>query len=122
MHHSVQMGWLVLTCLVFFYVIASVIMETGDRAVLQSFLKVLPPVDFCCVYGSALHPNNREKVSFYLFIVLFSLLILHFTSLSIFFFFNKNFALKLNNGIVVNYGRLYSWCIKSRAMAFSGRF
>ena len=81
------MGWLVLTCLVFFYVIASVIMETGDRAVLQSFLKVLPPVDFCCVYGSALHPNNREKVSFYLFIVLFSLLILHFTSLSFYFYF-----------------------------------
>lgn len=84
------MGWLVLTCLVFFYVIASVIMETGDRTELQSFLKVLPPVDFCCVYGSALHPNNREKVSFYLkfylFIFLFSLLILHFTSLSIFFF------------------------------------
>lgn len=95
-------------------------METGDRAELQGFLKVLPPVDFCCVYGSALHPNNREKVSFYLFIVLFPLVILHFTSLSI--FFNKNFALKLNNGIVVNYGRLHSWCIKSRAMAFSGRF
>ncbi|XP_059439626.1 uncharacterized protein LOC132172194 isoform X1 [Corylus avellana] len=32
-----------------------------DKAELESFLKVLPPVDFCCVYGSALHPNNHEK-------------------------------------------------------------
>uniref|UniRef100_A0A2N9H2S4 Phosphatidate cytidylyltransferase, mitochondrial n=1 Tax=Fagus sylvatica TaxID=28930 RepID=A0A2N9H2S4_FAGSY len=38
-----------------------VIMENRDKAELEGFLKVLPPVDFCCVYGSALHPNNREK-------------------------------------------------------------
>ncbi|KAG6642392.1 hypothetical protein I3843_09G134300 [Carya illinoinensis] len=31
-----------------------------DKAELESFLKVLPPVEFCCVYGSALHPNNRD--------------------------------------------------------------
>ncbi|KAF5475342.1 hypothetical protein F2P56_007154 [Juglans regia] len=31
-----------------------------DKAELESFLKVLPPVDFCCVYGSALHTNNRD--------------------------------------------------------------
>lgn len=36
-------------------------MENRDKAELEGFLKVLPPVDFCCVYGSALHPNNREK-------------------------------------------------------------
>ncbi|KAB1227505.1 hypothetical protein CJ030_MR1G027444, partial [Morella rubra] len=32
-----------------------------DKADFQSFLKVLPPVEFCCVYGSALHPNNLDK-------------------------------------------------------------
>ncbi|XP_062162406.1 uncharacterized protein LOC133869431 [Alnus glutinosa] len=32
-----------------------------DKAELESFLNVLPPVDFCCVYGSALHPNNHDK-------------------------------------------------------------
>jgi hypothetical protein len=63
------------------HVIASVIMENGDKAELEGFLKVLPPVDFCCVYGSALHPNNREKVSFFFFFfVLFALLILLFSS------------------------------------------
>ncbi|CAL9024751.1 unnamed protein product [Prunus brigantina] len=34
------------------------IMENHDKAQLQSFLKTLPPVEFCCVYGSSLHPNN----------------------------------------------------------------
>jgi hypothetical protein len=33
-----------------------------DKAELESFLNVLPPVDFSCVYGSALHPNNHDKV------------------------------------------------------------
>ncbi|ONI11653.1 hypothetical protein PRUPE_4G118500 [Prunus persica] len=33
-------------------------MENHDKAQLQSFLKTLPPVEFCCVYGSSLHPNN----------------------------------------------------------------
>ncbi|CAH1442667.1 unnamed protein product [Lactuca virosa] len=34
-------------------------METS----LGSLLKILPPVDFCCVYGSSLHPNNNDKSS-----------------------------------------------------------
>ncbi|KAI3513012.1 hypothetical protein L1887_20336 [Cichorium endivia] len=34
-------------------------METS----LGSLLKILPPVDFCCVYGSSLHPNNKDKSS-----------------------------------------------------------
>lgn len=36
-------------------------MET--RTGLGSLLKILPPVDFCCVYGSSLHPNNNDKSS-----------------------------------------------------------
>ncbi|XP_062096690.1 uncharacterized protein LOC133802407 isoform X2 [Humulus lupulus] len=36
-------------------------MMNDGKAVLESFLKVLPPVEFCCVYGSALHPNNHDK-------------------------------------------------------------
>ncbi|KAB1221514.1 hypothetical protein CJ030_MR2G027153 [Morella rubra] len=38
--------------------VAGVVMDKAD---FQSFLKVLPPVEFCCVYGSALHPNNVDK-------------------------------------------------------------
>ncbi|XP_021666810.1 uncharacterized protein LOC110654974 isoform X2 [Hevea brasiliensis] len=41
----------------------SLIMENGKEAELKSFLKVLPSVEFCCVYGSALHPNNNDKSS-----------------------------------------------------------
>ncbi|XP_076929106.1 uncharacterized protein LOC143593329 [Bidens hawaiensis] len=33
------------------------------RTNLGSLLKILPPVDFCCVYGSSLHPNNNDKSS-----------------------------------------------------------
>ncbi|VVB04521.1 unnamed protein product [Arabis nemorensis] len=36
-------------------------METTKKDELASFLNVLPPVDFCCVYGSTLHPNNQDK-------------------------------------------------------------
>ncbi|XP_022571235.1 phosphatidate cytidylyltransferase, mitochondrial-like isoform X3 [Brassica napus] len=36
-------------------------METSEREELASLLTVLPPVDFCCVYGSTLHPNNQDK-------------------------------------------------------------
>ncbi|KAL1218115.1 hypothetical protein V5N11_002391 [Cardamine amara subsp. amara] len=36
-------------------------METSQRDELSSFLNILPPVDFCCVYGSTLHPNNQDK-------------------------------------------------------------
>ncbi|XP_028091169.1 phosphatidate cytidylyltransferase, mitochondrial isoform X4 [Camellia sinensis] len=38
-----------------------VAMETEKKAELVRLLKVLPPVEFCCVYGSALHPNNSDK-------------------------------------------------------------
>ncbi|THG04189.1 hypothetical protein TEA_018829 [Camellia sinensis var. sinensis] len=45
-----------------------VAMETEKKAELVRLLKVLPPVEFCCVYGSALHPNNSDKCfTFYLF-------------------------------------------------------
>ncbi|KAF5817499.1 putative phosphatidate cytidylyltransferase [Helianthus annuus] len=33
------------------------------RTNLGSLLKILPPVDFCCVYGSSIHPNNNDKSS-----------------------------------------------------------
>ncbi|XP_021901603.1 phosphatidate cytidylyltransferase, mitochondrial isoform X3 [Carica papaya] len=36
-------------------------MENEKRDELVSFLKVLPPVEFCCVYGSSLHQNNYDK-------------------------------------------------------------
>ncbi|CAL5371725.1 unnamed protein product [Camellia sinensis] len=38
-------------------------METEKKAELVSLLRVLPPVEFCCVYGSALHPSNSDKSS-----------------------------------------------------------
>ncbi|KAH7836574.1 hypothetical protein Vadar_003021 [Vaccinium darrowii] len=36
-------------------------METEKQPELAALLKGLPPVEFCCVYGSALHPNNSDK-------------------------------------------------------------
>ncbi|GMP71176.1 hypothetical protein CsSME_00029695 [Camellia sinensis var. sinensis] len=52
----------------YFDVDEGVAMETEKKAELVSLLKVLPPVEFCCVYGSALHPNNSDKCfTFYLF-------------------------------------------------------
>ncbi|XP_031259001.1 phosphatidate cytidylyltransferase, mitochondrial-like [Pistacia vera] len=36
-------------------------MENEKRAELVSFLKAVPSVEFCCVYGSTLHPNNKDK-------------------------------------------------------------
>ncbi|KAL8253620.1 hypothetical protein R6Q59_031841 [Mikania micrantha] len=36
-------------------------METRNN--LGSLLKILPPVEFCCVYGSSIHPNNNDKAS-----------------------------------------------------------
>ncbi|KAK7359576.1 hypothetical protein VNO77_01537 [Canavalia gladiata] len=34
-----------------------------DNALFQSFLQVLPPVEFACVYGSSLHPSNQDKTT-----------------------------------------------------------
>ena len=45
------------------YVVATSIMVM-DNASVRSFLQVLPPVEFACVYGSSLHPSNRDKVVF----------------------------------------------------------
>lgn len=43
---------------------SSHIMENArSKAAFQSFLEVLPPVDFACVYGSSLHPNNHDKTT-----------------------------------------------------------
>ncbi|KAK4840360.1 hypothetical protein QYF36_006862 [Acer negundo] len=36
-------------------------MEHEKRAELATFLKDVPSVEFCCVYGSSLHPNNKDK-------------------------------------------------------------
>ncbi|KAL3523152.1 hypothetical protein ACH5RR_015986 [Cinchona calisaya] len=33
------------------------------RADLEGLLEILPPAEFCCVYGSTLHPNNLDKTS-----------------------------------------------------------
>ncbi|GMN56086.1 hypothetical protein TIFTF001_025202 [Ficus carica] len=33
----------------------------GIKAEVKGLLQVLPPVDFCFLYGSALHPNNHDK-------------------------------------------------------------
>ncbi|XP_059656922.1 uncharacterized protein LOC132303589 isoform X2 [Cornus florida] len=38
-------------------------MDGKNEVGLASLLKILPPVEFCCVYGSALHPNNHDKSS-----------------------------------------------------------
>lgn len=78
-------------------------MET--RTGLGSLLKILPPVDFCCVYGSSLHPNNHDKVIF--LPILISEHFFFFFVYDVFFWY-----------IIVIYGRLYSRCIKSSAMAF----
>uniref|UniRef100_A0A2C9W6T8 Phosphatidate cytidylyltransferase, mitochondrial n=1 Tax=Manihot esculenta TaxID=3983 RepID=A0A2C9W6T8_MANES len=51
------------TCMTSSYQETTVIMENGKEAELKSFLEVLPSVEFCCVYGSALHPNNYDKSS-----------------------------------------------------------
>ncbi|XP_052727461.1 uncharacterized protein LOC108319090 isoform X3 [Vigna angularis] len=34
-----------------------------DNAAYRSFLQVLPPVEFACVYGSSLHPSNCDKTT-----------------------------------------------------------
>ncbi|KAL2935722.1 Phosphatidate cytidylyltransferase mitochondrial [Bienertia sinuspersici] len=36
-------------------------MDEKNREELTSLLTILPPVEFCCVYGSTLHPNNHDK-------------------------------------------------------------
>ncbi|XP_073155432.1 uncharacterized protein [Henckelia pumila] len=38
-------------------------MDNGKRLELTSLLEILPPVEFCCIYGSSLHPNNLDKTS-----------------------------------------------------------
>lgn len=38
-----------------------------DKAELGGLLEILPPVEFCCIYGSKLHPNNKDEVFFYFF-------------------------------------------------------
>ncbi|XP_031743756.1 phosphatidate cytidylyltransferase, mitochondrial isoform X2 [Cucumis sativus] len=36
-------------------------MKNKENTELIAFLKELPPVEFCCIYGSTLHPNNHDK-------------------------------------------------------------
>ncbi|XP_024021782.1 phosphatidate cytidylyltransferase, mitochondrial isoform X2 [Morus notabilis] len=35
--------------------------SNDSKAEVESLLRVLPPVDFCFLYGSALHPNNHDR-------------------------------------------------------------
>ncbi|CAI0393697.1 unnamed protein product [Linum tenue] len=44
-------------------VISGATMKNEEKTELAGFLKTLPPVQFCCVYGSTLHPNNSDKSS-----------------------------------------------------------
>ena len=37
-------------------------MDAGKIPEHTSFLDTLPPVEFACIYGSSLHPNNSDKV------------------------------------------------------------
>lgn len=41
-------------------------MDGRKRTELASLLQALPPVEFACIYGSSLHPNNSDKVSYFL--------------------------------------------------------
>ncbi|MED6217597.1 hypothetical protein PIB30_019188 [Stylosanthes scabra] len=38
-------------------------MGNATKSPFQGFLEVLPPVEFACVYGSSLHPNNHDKTT-----------------------------------------------------------
>ncbi|KAH6764798.1 translocator assembly/maintenance protein [Perilla frutescens var. frutescens] len=38
-------------------------MDTEKRPEHATFLDTLPPVEFACIYGSSLHPNNFDKVT-----------------------------------------------------------
>ncbi|CAN1239538.1 Phosphatidate cytidylyltransferase, mitochondrial [Linum grandiflorum] len=38
-------------------------MERCEKTKLAGFLESLPAVEFCCVYGSTLHPNNSDNSS-----------------------------------------------------------
>ncbi|KAK6150243.1 hypothetical protein DH2020_017768 [Rehmannia glutinosa] len=38
-------------------------MDGEKRPELASLLETLPPVEFACIYGSSLHPNNLDKTS-----------------------------------------------------------
>ncbi|KAG9131292.1 hypothetical protein Leryth_006141 [Lithospermum erythrorhizon] len=38
-------------------------MESDDKTAAGTLLEILPPVEFCCIYGSTLHPNNQDKTS-----------------------------------------------------------
>lgn len=35
----------------------------SEKSEANGLLEILPPVDFCCIYGSTLHPNNADKTS-----------------------------------------------------------
>lgn len=76
-------------CQFLFELWISDIVEDEKKAEFKSFLKVLPPVEFACVYGSSLHPNNQDKVSFWLT----SRSLLHYYQILFFFFRFKVFVL-----------------------------
>lgn len=46
------------------------IMESG-KSEANGLLEILPPVDFCCIYGSTLHPNNADEVFLLSFFIYF---------------------------------------------------
>ena len=99
-----------------------------DNATFRSFLQVLPPVEFACVYGSSLHPSNHDKV-FLCFVPIINFCLLFLFSIQglFFFFFHSPFSCCFNIcslfcvfGFLDNHDRLYSWRIWSKTVAFWG--
>jgi len=99
-----------------------------DNATFRSFLQVLPPVEFACVYGSSLHPSNHDKV-FLCFVPIINFCLLFLFSIQglFFFFFHSPFSCCFNIcslfcvfGFLDNHDRLYSWRVWSKAVAFWG--
>lgn len=103
----------------------------------NGLLEILPPVDFCCIYGSTLHPNNADKVwllSFFLYFLIMQKKLCNpghtgIIVLLVFLFlvFAEN-SLELELIIWVTHyllsldihDRLHCWSIRSWKMAFWG--
>lgn len=79
-------------------------MEKGKRAELVSFLKSVPFVEFCCVYGSTLHPNNKDKVSLcFTFFVLLNFLMPQFILVQSLCFYLLHYDFMFMQSAMVDY-------------------
>lgn len=112
------------------------IMASGNGEA-NGLLEILPPVDFCCIYGSTLHPNNADKVwllSFFIYFLIMQKKLCNpghtgIIVLLVFLFlvFAEN-SLELELIIWVTHyllsldihDRLHCWSIRSWKMAFWG--